>query len=165
MIDGGKNSSGVYMYGSTTAATYELFIAGSYEENALMLAEANIRLGNTDAGLAYVDAVRTYLGAGVATVTGTGLTEAAALTELVKERRVALAFRGLSFYDSRRWGWTYDISNGGGSYGNKFLTSAGVLNTNVTINYNFMDYWDVPADETELNPAASGSAATQNPNF
>jgi hypothetical protein len=165
MIDGGNDSSGVYMYGSTTAAVYELFIAGSYEENALMLAEANIRLGNTDAGLAYVDAVRTYLGAGVATVTGTGLTEAAALTELVKERRVALAFRGLSFYDSRRWGWTYDISNGGGSYGNKFLTSAGVLNTNVTINYNFMDYWDVPADETELNPAASGSAATQNPNF
>jgi starch-binding outer membrane protein, SusD/RagB family len=165
MIDGGKGLSGVYMYGSTTPNAYELYIAGSYEENALMLAEANIRLGNTDVGLAYVDAVRAYQGAGVAAVAGTGLTKAAALAELIKERRVALAFRGLSFYDSRRWGWTYDIDNGGGSYGNTFLTSAGVVNTNVTLNFDFLDYWDVPADETQLNPPASGSAAVKNPNF
>ncbi|SFE01702.1 SusD family protein [Chitinophaga sp. CF118] len=165
IIDGGNGQSGVYVYGSKAVGAYELFIAGSYEENELMLAEANIRLGNTDAGLAYVDAVRTYLGAGVAAVSGTGLNEAGALTELVKERRVALVFRGLSFYDSRRWGWTYDIDNGGGSYGNTFLTSAGDVNTNVTINYDFLDYWDVPADEVDINPAGEGSAATKNPNF
>jgi len=85
------------------------------------------------------------------------------MTELVKERRVALIYRGLSFYDNRRWGRTYDIANGGGSYGNTVVTSAGVVNKNATINYNFLDYWDVPADESVLNP--STGAATMNPNF
>jgi hypothetical protein len=130
-----------------------------------MLAEANIMLGNTDAGLAFVDAVRTYQGAGIAAVSGTGLTQAQALTELIKERRVALVYRGTSFYDSRRWGWIYDIGNGGGSYGNTFLTQSGKLYVNTTINYNFLDYWDVPADESVLNPPGTGSAATVNPNF
>jgi hypothetical protein len=129
-----------------------------------MLAEANIMLGNIDAGLAYVDAVRDYQGSGVAHVAGTGLNQVGAMKELVKERAAALLFRGLSFYDARRWGWTYDVSLGGGSYGNVFLTKDGVMNTNATINYNFMDYWDVPADESVLNPA-KGSVPTMNPNF
>jgi hypothetical protein len=159
------SSSTTYVYGGTLVGQYELFIAGSYEENQLMLAEANIRLGNIDAGLAYVDAVRAYQGSGDAPVANTGLTLAQALTELTSERRVSLVFRGLSFYDSRRWGWTYDISNGGGSYGNSLLTTSDVLNTNVTFNYNFMDYWDVPADESVLNPPAAGSAPVVNPNF
>ncbi|SFD28546.1 RagB/SusD family nutrient uptake outer membrane protein [Spirosoma endophyticum] len=160
------NASGgaVYTYGSKNVGAYELFIAGSYEENALMLAEANMRLNNIETGLGYVDAVRTFQGAGVAAVKGTGLTLAKALTELTKERRVALFGRGLSFYDSRRWGWTYDIANGGGSYGNTVVTTAGVVNKNVTVNYNFLDYWDVPADESVLNPATN-SVATKNPNF
>lgn len=160
-----QSNTGVYVIGTKQTGEYELYIAGSYEENALMLAEANIRLGNVNAGLAYVDAVRTYQGAGVAAVSNTGLTLALALKELTKERRVSLVFRGLSFYDNRRWGWTYDIANGGGSYGNNLYTVTGALNTNVTINYNFLDYWDVPADESVLNPAASGSAAVVNPNF
>jgi len=158
-------TNGVYVYGALTALDYELYMAGSYEENALMLAEANIMLGNTDAGLAFVDAVRTYQGAGVAAVSGTGLTQTQAMAELIKERRVALAYRGTSFYDSRRWGWIYDIANGGGSYGNTFLAVSGKLYTNTTINYNFLDYWDVPADESVLNPPGTGSAATVNPNF
>jgi len=108
--------------------------------------------------------VRNYQGAGVTAVAGTGLTLAKALTELTKERRVALFSRGLSYYDSRRWGWIYDIANGGGSYGNTVVTTAGVVNKNVTISYNFLDYWDVPADESVLNPSTSG-VATQNPNF
>jgi len=165
MIDGGNGAAGVYVYGSTSAGGIVVYIAGSYEENALMLAEANIMTGATDAGLAYVDAVRKYMGAGVPAVAGTGLTQAQALTELVKERRVALAFRGLSFYDARRWGWIYAISNGGGSYGNTFVTSSGKVYTNTTIDYNFLDYWDVPADESVLNPPGAGSAATVNPNF
>jgi hypothetical protein len=164
ITDGGNSMPGVYMYGSKSVGEYELFIAGSYEENALMLAEANIRLGNIEAGLASIDAVRNYMGAGVPAVAGTKLTLAGALTELTKERRVALIGRGLSFYDSRRWGWTYDIANGGGSYGNTVVTTAGVVNKNVTINYNFLDYWDIPADESVLNPS-TGSVATKNPNF
>lgn len=163
VIDGGAGAAGVYVYGNKTVGAYELYIAGSYEENTLMLAEASMRLGDIETGLGYVDAVRTYMGAGLTAVAGTGLSLADALTELVKERRVALIYRGLSFYDNRRWGWTYDIANGGGSYGNTIVTSAGVVNKNVTINYNFLDYWDVPADESELNP--STGAATKNPNF
>lgn len=164
LIDGGNGGSGVYVMGSRTAGAYELYIAGSYEENALMLAEANMRLGNTEAGLAFVDAVRTYQGAGVAAVTGTGLSLSGALNQLTRERRVSLFSRGLSYYDSRRWGWTYDIANGGGAYNQTVVTTAGAVNTKVTINYNFLDYWDVPADEAVLNPSTS-TVATQNPNF
>ena len=160
-----KSITGTNILGSKLVGQYEVYIAGSYEENALMQAEANIRLGNTDAGLAFIDAVRTYQGSGVTAVTGTGLDLAGALKELTMERKASLVFRGLSFYDNRRWGWTYDISNGGGRYGNMLYTVAGVMNTNVTINYNFMDYWDVPADETALNPPSSGSAPVKNPNY
>ncbi|HEX9509885.1 MAG TPA: RagB/SusD family nutrient uptake outer membrane protein [Puia sp.] len=165
MVDGGNGASGVYVYGTKTPLAYILYMAGSYEENALMLAEANIMLGSTDKGLGYVDAVRKFQGAGVAAVAATGLTQAQALTQLTRERRVSLVFRGLSWYDSRRWGWSYDVSNGGGSYGNTFVTVSGKIYTNTTINYNFLDYWDVPADESVLNPAGSASAATVNPNF
>lgn len=156
---------GVYVYGALGALNYELFIAGSYEENAMMLAEANIMSGNIDAGLAFVDAIRTYQGAAIAAVAGTGLTAAQAMQELVEERRVSLAYRGTSFYDSRRWGWIYAVANGGGSYGNTFLTVDRKLYHNTTIDYNFLDYWDVPADESVLNPAAKTGAATVNPNF
>ncbi|WP_080058194.1 RagB/SusD family nutrient uptake outer membrane protein [Spirosoma aerolatum] len=165
MIPNGAGLAGVYVYGSKDVGAHEVFMAGSYEENALMLAEANIRLGNIETGLGFIDAVRAYQGAGVAPVAGTGLTLAKALTELTKERRVSLFNRGLAFYDSRRWGWTYDISVGGGSYGNTLISNAGAtINKNVTINYNFMDYWDVPADETVLNASTSG-VVTKNPNF
>jgi hypothetical protein len=164
--DGGTGMPGVYVYGSTNVGDYELIIAGSYEENALMLAEANIRTNNIDAGLTLIDEVRGYLGAGIPAVSGTGLTLAQALTELTRERRVALVFRGLSFYDNRRWGWSYSIANGGGSYGNTIVTSSFVINSNVTINYNFMDYWDVPADETVLNPPSEATKSLiTNPNF
>lgn len=165
MVDGGNGIPGVYVYGSKTPGSYELLIAGSYEENALMLAEANIRLSNTDAGLSEVDAVRSYLGAGLAAVAGTGLTMPEAMNELVRERRVALVFRGLSFYDSRRWGWTYDVANGGGSYGNTLVSSDDSIYPDITFNYNFLDYWDVPADETDLNPPSATSVAVKNPNF
>ena len=162
-LDGGAGMAGVYVYGNKNVGEYEAIPASSYEENALMLAEANIRTGNIETGLGYIDDVRAYQGAGIAAVKGTGLTLVQALQELTKERRVALVYRGLSFFDSRRWGWTYDIANGGGSYHNNMLDGA-TLNTNVTINYNFLDYWDVPADEFDLNPPAAGSAEIKNPN-
>jgi hypothetical protein len=122
-------------------------------------------LGNSETGLGFVDAIRTYQGAGIAAVKGTGLTQTQAMAELIRERRVALAYRGLSFYDSRRWGWIYDVANGGGAYGTTFLTVGGKLYTNTTINYNFLDYWDIPADESVLNPPDASSAAIVNPTF
>ncbi len=164
VIESGRSLPGVPFTGTRTVGRYELLIAGSYEENALMRAEANIRLGNVEAGLALVDEVRAAQGAGLTATAGTRLTAAQALQEVVRERRVALFSRGVSFYDSRRWGWTYDIANGGGSYGNTVVTSAGVVNTNATINYNFMDYWDVPADESVLNPATDVKLV-KNPNY
>jgi hypothetical protein len=152
-------------YANSVAGNEEVYIAGSYEENALMRAEAYINTGQIDQGLALVDAVRVYQGAGLTAVAGTGLTTAQALEELRKERRIALVFRGTAFYDARRWGVIYDVSKGGGRTGCVVLTPDGVLHTNATINYNFMDYWDVPADEFVLNPPASGSAPIKNPNY
>jgi hypothetical protein len=154
---------GVFVYANKSVGEHELVMGVSYEENALMLAEANIRTGNIEAGLALIDEVRDYMGAGVAAVAGTGLTVSGALNELAKERRTSLLFRGLTFYDNRRFGWTYDIADGGGRYGN-VIVLGNTVNTNATINYNFMDYWDVPANEAVLNPDAGGSDL-KNSNF
>ena len=43
-------------------------------------------------------------------------------------------------------------SKGGGAFGQTVLEGTTVY-TNATINYNFLDYWDVPADEFDFNPA------------
>ncbi len=170
MIGGSNGTTTVYNYSDADPGAYETVIAGSYEENTLMQAEADIMSGNVEAGLALIDAERNYQGAGVAAVAGTGLTQTQAYNQLVRERRVALFGRGLSFYDSRRWGWSYDISQGGGSYGNMVLWQPGtghsVMYKNVTFDYNFMDYWDIPADEVILNPPLKGTASVvTNPNY
>jgi hypothetical protein len=163
--DAGNGIAGAVVLSDRTPGNYELYIAGSYEENELMKAEALINTGSIDLGLASVDKVRVYQGAGLASVSGKGLALAAAREELRKERRVALVFRGLAFYDARRWGVIYDINTGGGRTGSVVLASTGVLYTNSIINYNFLDYWDVPADESVLNPPAAGSAPVVNPNY
>jgi hypothetical protein len=162
-LPGGGTIEGVYSYGTKNVGQYELIIAASYEENAMMQAEANIQLGNIATGLGYIDAVRTYQGAGLAAASAVSKTEA--LTLLTKERRVALAFRGLSFYDARRWGWIYPVANGGGRYGATIFDVKEVVWTNATINYNYMDYWDVPGDEFELNPPSGSSVVIKNPNY
>jgi len=148
---------------SKVIGAFELFIAGSYEENELMKAEANIKLGNIAVGLASVDAVRTYQGAGIAAVSGVVTDPVLAYEELRRERRVGLLFRDVALYDARRWGVLDDISSGGGRTGAVVVSTTGVLNTNATINYNFLDYWDVPDDETALNPPSAASAPVKNP--
>lgn len=159
--------SNVVIYGSSNDGAYPVYIASSYEENALMVAEARIQLGNingSSGGLQFVDAVRAYQGAGVAAVDNTGLNKNAALNEVYRERRVSLLFRGLSFYDSRRWGWIYPVANGGGAYNQVYLDASNAVKQG-TIDYQFMDYWDVPADEVVLNPPAASSAPVINPNY
>lgn len=168
LINGGSGDtaySSTVVLGNKTAGAYQVYIASSWEENTLMLAEANIMTGNVNQGLLSIDSVRTYQGAGVAAIYNTSLTQAQAMTQLTRERRAALVFRGITWYDARRWGWTYATSNGGGSYGNVFYDVNGNAYSNTTIDYDFLDYWDVPADESVLNPPGSGSAATVNPNF
>jgi len=163
LYNGGNNIAGTIVYANTAAGANEITLCGTYEENALMRAEASIRQGgaaNIDAGVALIDAVRTYQGAGL-TAIGAGQTQAAAAEFLRRERRVALAFKGLSFYDARR----YDIIAPTKSRTGCVLVSgtAGTLNTNATITYGFLDYWDVPDNELVYNPASAGSAPTKNP--
>lgn len=163
LLDGGNAMSGVQVVSSRTVGAYELYVAGTYEENELMKAEANIKLNNISTGLASVDAVRAYQGAGVSAVSGVITDPAQAYEELRRERRTALLFRNVSLYDYRRWGYLDDVASGGGRTNAVVVSSNGVLNTKATINYNFLDYWDVPEDELALNPPADGSAAIRNP--
>jgi len=163
LLDGAAKGLTVPVLGSKQPAGIEVYIGPSYEENALMLAEAKIRTGDVAGGVALINAVRSFQKAGVAAL-ATSISATAALTELTKERGAALAFRGLSWFDARRWGWTYSIANGGGRYGATLIFNK-VVYTNATINYNFMDYWDVPTDETSKNAPATGSAAVKNPNW
>lgn len=159
----GVDKKGVAVLSDRTPGNYELYIGGSYEENELMKAEALINTGAIPAGLVSINNVRTYQGAGLPTLNA-GLSLANAKEELRRERRVALVFRGVAFYDARRWGVIDDITKGGGRTNAVVLGGDGVLNTHATINYNFLDYWDVPADEFVINPPGAGSAPIKNPN-
>ncbi|WP_462253576.1 RagB/SusD family nutrient uptake outer membrane protein [Ferruginibacter sp.] len=163
LINAGTGIPGVKVYTNVGAGLEEIFLASSYEENELMRAEALINTGAIDPGLALVDAVRTAQGAGIAGVSGTSLTLVQAREELRRERRCALPFIGLSFYDARRFGFINPIAQGGGRTGCVVISSTGVLNTNARIDYGFLDYWDVPDNELAINPAGSGSAPTKNP--
>ena len=165
LVDGVDSGlSGIPILGSREVGGLEIYLGPTYEENALMLAEADIHTGKIGDGLALIDAVRKYQGAGVAAVAGTSLTLVQALNILTKERLAALAFRGLSEYDLRRWGWSYGKGKGGGRYGCNLIYDTKVY-TNASINYNYMDYWDVPADEITKNAPAAGSTAVINPNY
>jgi hypothetical protein len=148
---------------SATAGSAEGYMAGTYEENQLMLAEVKIRKNQVEQGLAHIDAVRTYQNAGLAPLVGTGLNQAAALEELRSERRVALFLRGLSFYDYRRAGVLKPIAQGGGRTNANVVFEAGVVDA-CTIEYDYKEWWDVPANETDFNPITTG-AKSLNPNL
>ena len=156
---GGNGLTGVTILSNNTIGANEITIAATYEENELMKAEALIMTGQIDKGAESIDAVRTYQGAGLAAL-GTGLTQAAAYEQLRRERRIALAFRGLSFYDARRWDI---IAPDKSRTGAVVVSPTGAVSTNATIVYGFLDYWDVPDNELAYNPAEAGSAPTKNP--
>lgn len=162
--DGGTGLPGVVILSSTSPGVLEVYAAGTYEENELMKAEALINTTQINPGLTVIDNIRTLQGAGLAAVSGTGLTLAQAKEELRRERRIVLAFRGLSFYDARRWGVIKALTGGGGRTGAVLVSSTGVLSVNGIIDYNYLDYWDVPGTELTYNPAAAGSAPVVNPN-
>ncbi len=163
LLDGGNGLSGVAVYANTTASAYELYAAGNYEENELMKAEALIYTNQINQGLALIDALRVRQGAGLPAVSGTSLSLVQAKEELRRERRIVCAFRGLSFYDARRWGVINAISQGGGRTGAVLVSSTGVVSTNGIIEYDYLDYWDVPGNELAYNPPAAGSAPIKNP--
>jgi len=144
--------------------------ACSYEENQLMKAEALMRTGSTEAGLQLVDAVRDFQSSGLAHVAGTGLNATQALEEFRRERRVALFLWGTAFYDARRWGVTKPASQGGGRANGivivpgNLLTPAqtGSIPTPCFLEYNYMDYWDVPQNELDFNAPGSVSIPLKN---
>jgi starch-binding outer membrane protein, SusD/RagB family len=163
LVDGGTGLAGVAIYANSAVGAYEMHCAGDYEENELMKAEALINTSQINPGLAIIDAIRTSQGAGLTAVANTGLTLAQAKEELRRERRIVCAFRGLSFYDMRRWGVANPISQGGGRTGAVLVSNTGVVSTNGIIEYNYLDYWDVPGNELAYNPAAAGSDPVKNP--
>jgi len=161
--DSAAKYANTIVYANTSVGAYELYLAGTYEENELMKGEAKIYTNDIEGGLASIDNVRTYQGANLAAVAGLGLSLAQAKEEVRRERRIALMFRGLAFYDARRWGVITSVSKGGGRTGCWLIDNSGKLNTNVTMDYNYLDYWDVPDNELAYNPAGAGSAAVKNP--
>ena len=149
----------------------EIPLACTYEENLLILAECAIRSDDIETGLGYIDDVRTHQNAGLAAVKGTGLTKDQALEELRRERRVGLFQNYVGFYDARRWEVIKDVSQGGGRtgavvvLGQNYPGFPGGVDYNATINYNYLERFDVPAGEIELNPMTSmpsgGSAVNE----
>ena len=54
--------TGIPILGTRQAGKLEIYIGPTYEENQLMLAEADIRTGSIEAGLSIIDNIRTYQG-------------------------------------------------------------------------------------------------------
>jgi len=142
-------------------------IAPTWEETALMIAEADIYSGSVDAGLQLIDQVRASQGAGLPPLAGSGISQAAAIAQLRSERRIGLYLHNTSWYDARRWGITAPASQGGGRTGNIVVpgTLIGASAAQVLpcfIDYSFSDYWDIPQNELDFNPPGSGSSAVRN---
>jgi hypothetical protein len=157
----GSQGASVIVWGNRTAGFTDVYLGPTWEENELMKAEANIYLGNLTAAATSIDAVRNAQGAGLSATLVPDL--ATAKEELRKERRIGLAFRALAFYDARRWGVIDPIASGGGRTKAIVVDKTGVLNTNATINYGYLDYWDVPDNEIVYNTPSAASAPVKNP--
>lgn len=143
-------------------------MACSYEENWLMRAEALIHTGDIENGLRIIDAIRGFQSASLPAVAGTGLDKTQALEELRRERRVALFLRGLAFYDARRWGVIAPVSQGGGRANavvylpGSLIGTAGDEVRNCFMEYDYMEYFDVPLNEVDFNTPSSTSAPIKN---
>lgn len=166
LIDGGTGLfPNTKTYARGAAGLNEISLASTYEENQLMLAEAKINAASMDiaGAMVHIDNVRNYQGAGYPAIDPTGMTKAQANVLLRRERRIALAFNGLSFYDARRWGVIEPLSAGGGRTNAWHISANGTFTPNATIEYRFLDFWDVPDNEIVYNPPAAGSVPTKNP--
>ncbi len=158
---GGKYATETYVSTATVP------IAPTWEETALMIAEADIYQNNVDAGLQLIDQVRASQGAGLPALGGSGISQAAAIAQLHSERRIGLYLHNTSWYDARRWGITAPVAQGGGRTGNvvvpgTLVGTAGFQVLPCLIDYSFSDYWDIPQNELDFNAAASGSAPIKN---
>jgi starch-binding outer membrane protein, SusD/RagB family len=145
-------------WASTTTGLGEIPVGCSYEENQLMLAERKIRGGDVPGGIVHINNVRTKQNAGaLMQITGV-LTQAEALEQLRRERRIGLFLKNVAFYDARRWGVIDPVSAGGGRAGAKVLFASGIADC--VIDYNYMPRWDVPLNELDFNAPSLTSAPT-----
>ena len=128
----------------------------SFEENLLMLAEAELALGNAATAATLVDQVRTYQDANLPPVDPAG----DVWEQIRSERRIGLFLRGLSFYDARRQGVLDPVGQGGGRTGATVIDNSGAINTNATINYNYRPYWPIPDAELDFNRPSGGDPGT-----
>lgn len=143
-------------YVSTQPGLAVIPVACSYEENELMLAEANIKSNAIEIGLQSIDKVRVFQDAQLPAVANTGLSPAQAYEELRRERRIALINKNVSFYDARRW---EVIKAGGGRTGAVVVGPSGVIDNNATIEYNYLNYWDIPKTELDFNANTNPSVS------
>jgi hypothetical protein len=143
-------------------------IAPTWEENALMIAEAKIESGSDiSGGLTLIDQVRASQNSGLPPAASHGVTLDSARAQLRSERRIGLYLHNVAWYDARRWGITAPASAGGGRTGNVLVPGSVISQAAATllpcfIEYNFSDYWDVPQNELDFNPAGAGSAPITN---
>lgn len=144
-------------------------IAPTWEETALMVAEAKIESGSDmSGGLSLIDQVRASQNAGLPPAASHGLTLDSARAQLRSERRIGLYMHNVAWYDARRWGITAPASAGGGRANANVLVPGSVIGVSAAtllpcfIDYSFSDYWDVPANETDFNPPSAGSAPIKN---
>ncbi len=147
-------------------------IAPTWEENSLMIAEAKIRSGSDiNGGLQLIDQVRTADSAYLPPLAGSGISQDSAIEQLRSERRVGLFMRGVSWYDTRRWGVNTPAAQGGGRANAIVIVPGPFYSTNQSapaipiscfIDYSYVDYWDVPQNELDFNPAAASSAPIHN---
>lgn len=166
LIDGGKGNGALTYVHTQDYGTDDIYLGGSFEENELIKAEAKIRTGKIPDGLSLIHKVRTLQGSGLKSPS-TSLNAMEALDELRSERRIALLFRGVAFYDARRNGIIDDVSKGGGRTNAVVLSISGgktVVNTKATINYNYLSYWDVPQNDLDFNAPSANAAPVKTPN-
>jgi hypothetical protein len=129
----------------------------SAEENKLMLAEAELALGNPDVAAEWVNDVRNM------PLQQAGLPDlaTATLTDIRNERKVALFSRALAFYDARRLGELDSKAEGGGiqDVWVYHLDGSGnlVLDTDADIYFDFLDYYVIPDAESDFNPRSDVS--------
>jgi len=117
----------------------------SAEENLLILAEAELALGNPGAAASYIDQARQLQQANLDPL------GSATLEDLRRERRIGLFLRAQAFYDARRFDELQNCVEGLWVW--RQLEDGSIeLDENATICYGFLEYIPVPDRETTFNP-------------
>lgn len=136
-------------YASSSPGTPQYIL--SAEENMLMLAEAELGLGNPGPAAGWVNTVRAM------PLQQAGLPDETTVTlqDIRNERKVALFGRAVAFYDARRFGEIDAKSEGGGIFDVwvYHIDANGdlVLDDNANIYFDFLPYYALPDAEADFN--------------